>query len=144
MNGWLADVQAASGGASSFGVLGADSASANASRNSGFFNDSLIAVGDSGGTYYSQANPNDASLLSDPNVVSQLSYNYLNFPIDPNYGYSAGSAHLDASGTFQINLICLGNWSPYCTPPPSPVPIPATAWLFGSGLIGLLMARLKS
>lgn len=140
MNDWLAQVQAASAGASSFGVAGTDPSSADAARNGGFFNNSLIAVGDGALTYYSRANPNDGSSIADPNVVTQLGY-HVDFPVDPNYGYSAGSAHLDTSGTIQINAICLGNWSPYCAPPPSAVPIPATAWLFGSSLIGLALAR---
>lgn len=118
MNDWLADVQAASGGASSFGVAGTDPSSADAARNGGFLNNSLIAVGGSSAIYYSQANPADGATLADSNVVNQVG----------TAGTIAQSAaSLNESGTIQVNVAA--------------VPVPAAAWLFGSALAGLTVIR---
>ena len=120
LNDWLSDVQAAAGGSSSFGVDGTDPVSANAPRNGGFFNDSLIAVGSTSALFYSQANPASGATLADANVVSQVG----------TAGTPAQSAaSLTASGDFSANTGA------------AVVPVPAAAWLFGSALAGLTVAR---
>ena len=117
MNAWLSDVQTASAGSSSFGVLGTDPVSSDAARNGGFFNNSLISVGSSSALYYSQANPADSTTLANANVVTQVGTN----------GADLSSALLSADGEFSANV--------------SAVPVPAAAWLFGSALAGLTLAR---
>ena len=117
MNAWLSDVQTASAGSSSFGVLGTDPVSSDAARNGGFFNNSLISVGSSSALYYSQANPADSTTLANANVVTQVGTN----------GADLSSALLSADGEFSANV--------------SVVPVPAAAWLFGSALAGLTLAR---
>jgi len=120
MNAWLADVQTASGGSSSFGVAGTDPVSADSARNGGFFNNSLISVGSTSALYYSQANPADSTTLADANVVSQVG----------TAGTSAQSAALlSGSGEFSANTGA------------TVVPVPAAAWLFGSALAGLTVVR---
>ena len=120
MNDWLALVQTASGGLDSFGVAGTDPVSANAPRNGGFFNDSLIAVGGSSAIFYSQANPADGALQSDPALTTQVG--------------TAGTALQSAAslgndGSVQVNVST------------AVVPVPAAAWLFGSALAGLTVIR---
>ena len=117
MNAWLSDVQTASAGSSSFGVLGTDPVSSDAARNGGFFNNSLISVGSSSALYYSQANPAASTTLANANVVTQVGTN----------GADLSSALLSADGEFSANV--------------SAVPVPAAAWLFGSALAGLTLAR---
>lgn len=117
MNAWLADVQTASGGSSSFGVAGTDPVSADSARNGGFFNNSLISVGSTSALFYSQANPADSTTLADANVVNQVG----------TAGTSVQSAALlSESGEFSANTA---------------VPVPAAAWLFGSALAGLAVVR---
>ena len=118
MNAWLSDVETASGGLSSFGVLGTDPVSSDAARNGGFFNNSLISVGSSSALYYSQANPADSTTLADANVVTQVGTD----------GANLSSALLSDTGAFSANNV-------------SAVPVPAAAWLFGSALAGLTLAR---
>ena len=115
LNDWLSNVQAAAGGSNSFGVEGTDPVSANAPRNGGFFNDSLIAVGSASALFYSQANPASGATLADANVVNLVggTFNY--------------QAELSSDGTFTANA----------------VPVPAAAWLFGSALAGLGVVRRK-
>ena len=117
LNAWLSDVKTASAGSSSFGVLGTDPVSSDAARNGGFFNNSLISVGSSSALYYSQANPADSTTLANANVVTQVGTN----------GADLSSALLSADGEFSANV--------------SAVPVPAAAWLFGSALAGLTLAR---
>jgi len=117
MNAWLSDVQAASGGLSSFGVAGTDPVSSDAARNGGFFNNSLISVGSSSALYYSQANPADSTTFADANVVTQVGTD----------GAILSAALLSDTGAFSANV--------------SAVPVPAAAWLFGSALAGLTLAR---
>ena len=117
MNAWLSDVQAASGGLSSFGVDGDLPVSSDAARNGGFFNNSLISVGSTSALYYSQANPADSTTFADANLVTQVGTN----------GADLSSALLSADGEFSANV--------------SAVPVPAAAWLFGSALAGLTLAR---
>ena len=98
MNAWLSDIQAASGGATSFGVNGSNQVSSNAGLNSAFFSDSLIFLNSQSPIFYSQANPEDGALLSDANIVSQIG----------NAGYanlSENSASLisSASTSFESN-----------------------------------------
>ena len=118
MNAWLSDVETASAGSSSFGVLGTDPVSSDAARNGGFFNNSLISVGSSSALYYSQANPADSTTLADANVVTQVGTD----------GANLSSALLSDTGAFSANNV-------------SAVPVPAAAWLFGSALAGLTLAR---
>ena len=118
MNAWLSDVQAASGGLSSFGVAGTDPVSSDAARNGGFFNNSLISVGSSSALYYSQANPADSTTFADANVVTQVGTD----------GAILSAALLSDTGVFSANNV-------------SAVPVPAAAWLFGSALAGLTLAR---
>ena len=118
MNAWLSDVQSASGGLSSFGVAGTDPVSSDAARNGGFFNNSLISVGSTSALYYSQANPADSTTFADANVVSQVGTD----------GANLSSALLSDTGAFSANNV-------------SAVPVPAAAWLFGSALAGLTLAR---
>lgn len=108
MNDWIADIQTRSGGSSSFGVAGTDSLSADGATVHGFFNDSLINVGSNAEIFYSQANPADGSTVAEANVVSQI-----NVP--------GSFTSLFSSGDIVVNYI----------------PVPATAWLFGSALLGL-------
>lgn len=108
MNDWIADIQTRSGGSSSFGVAGTDSLTAHGPINGGFFNDSLISVGSIADIFYSQANPADSNTLADFNVVSQI-----NIPLS--------LTRLDSYG-IAVNFT---------------MPVPATAWLFGSALLGL-------
>jgi len=117
LNAWLSDVQAASGGLSSFGVEGDLPVSSDAARNGGFFNNSLISVGSTSALYYSQANPADSTTFADANLVTQVGTN----------GADLSSALLSANGEFSANV--------------SAVPVPAAAWLFGSALAGLTLAR---
>ena len=114
LNAWLAQVEAASGGSSSFSVAGTDPEAASTARNGGGFGSSMIALDTTSDVFYSQANPADGALLSDPNVVSTLQQGGLNV-----------TATL--SGTGDINV--------------SAVPVPAAAWLFGSALAGLSIVR---
>ena len=118
MNAWLSDVQAASGGLSSFGVAGTDPVSSDNARNGGFFNNSLISVGSSSALYYSQANPADSTTFADANVVSQVGTD----------GAALTAALLTDLGEFSANNV-------------SAVPVPAAAWLFGSALAGLTVIR---
>ena len=118
MNAWLSDVQSASGGLSSFGVDGSNPVSSDAARNGGFFNNSLISVGSSSALYYSQANPADSTTLANANVVSQVGTD----------GAILSAALLSSDGAFSANNV-------------SAVPVPAAAWLFGSALAGLTLAR---
>jgi len=118
LNAWLSDVQAASGGLSSFGVTGDLSVSSDAARNGGFFNNSLISVGSASALYYSQASPVDGTTLANPNVVSQVGTD----------GFILSAALLSSDGAFSTNNV-------------SAVPVPAAAWLFGSALAGLTLAR---
>ena len=118
LNAWLSDVQTASGGLSSFGVAGTDPVSSDAARNGGFFNNSLISVGSSSALYYSQANPADSTTLADANVVTQVGTD----------GANLSAALLSDTGEFSANNV-------------SAVPVPAAAWLFGSALAGLTLAR---
>jgi len=118
LNAWLSDVQTASAGSSSFGVLGTDPVSSDAARNGGFFNNSLISVGSSSALYYSQANPADSKTLADANVVTQVGTD----------GANLSAALLSDTGEFSANNV-------------SAVPVPAAAWLFGSALAGLTLAR---
>jgi len=118
LNAWLSDVQTASAGSSSFGVLGTDPVSSDAARNGGFFNNSLISVGSSSALYYSQANPADSTTLANANVVSQVGTD----------GPILSAALLSSDGAFSANNV-------------SAVPVPAAAWLFGSALAGLTLAR---
>lgn len=120
MNDWLSDVQAAAAGSSSFGVAGTDPVSADAARNGGFLNNSLIAVGGSAAIFYSQANPADGSLISDQNITSQVG----------TAGTVAQSgASVGPDGLVQVNVGA------------AVVPVPAAAWLFGSALAGLTVIR---
>jgi hypothetical protein len=114
MNDWLADIEAASGGSSSFGVAGTAGESADPARNAGFFNDSLTAVGDATGIFYSQADPASGALLSDANVITQV---------------GVGGVFTSAS-TSELGVIAV-----------TAVPVPAAAWLFGSALAGLTVIR---
>jgi len=118
LNAWLSDVQTASGGLSSFGVDGDNPVSSDAARNGGFFNNSLISVGSSSALYYSQANPADSTTLADANVVTQVGTD----------GPNLSAALLSDTGEFSANNV-------------SAVPVPAAAWLFGSALAGLTLAR---
>ena len=120
MNAWLSDVQAASGGLNSFGVAGTDPVSSDAARNGGFFNNSLISVGSSSALYYSQANPADSTTFADANVVYQVATTGTEL---------SSAALLSSDGAFSANLNV------------SAVPVPAAAWLFGSALAGLTLAR---
>lgn len=115
MNDWLAVVQAASGGASSsFGVLGTDPAAADASRNNGFFEASLIAVGGTSSVFYAQAEPSTGASQADDAIVTQIS--------------AAGiPAVAGVTGLGEISV--------------TSVPVPAAAWLFGSALAGLTVIR---
>jgi len=117
MNAWLSDVQTASAGSSSFGVLGTDPVSSDAARNGGFFNNSLISVGSSSALYYSQANPADSTTFASANVVTQVGIE----------GAIFSAALLTSDGNFTVNA----------------VPVPAAAWLFGSALAGLGYVRRK-
>jgi hypothetical protein len=119
MNAWLSDVQAASGGLSSFGVAGTDPVSSDNARNGGFFNNSLISVGSSSALYYSQANPADSTTFADANVVSQVGTTGTDL---------SSAALLTDLGEFSANNV-------------SAVPVPAAAWLFGSALAGLTVIR---
>ena len=119
MNAWLSDVQAASGGLSSFGVAGTDPVSSDNARNGGFFNNSLISVGSSSALYYSQANPAVSTTFADANVVSQVGTTGTDL---------SSAALLTDLGEFSANNV-------------SAVPVPAAAWLFGSALAGLTLAR---
>ena len=119
MNAWLADVQTASAGSSSFGVAGTDPVSSDNARNGGFFNNSLISVGTTSALFYSQANPADSTTFADANVVTQVGTD----------GAALTAASLAADGTFSANASV------------STVPVPAAAWLFGSALAGLTLAR---
>jgi len=123
MNAWLSDVQAASiaeGNLSSFGVDGSNPVSSDLSRNAGYFNDSLISVGSSSALYYSQANPADNTTLADANLVYQVGTTGTDL---------SSAALLSSDGAFSANLTV------------SAVPVPAAAWLFGSALAGLTLAR---
>ena len=120
LNAWLSDVQTASGGLSSFGVAGTDPVSSDAARNGGFFNNSLISVGSSSALYYSQANPADSTTLADANLVYQVATTGTEL---------SSAALLSSDGAFSANLNV------------SAVPVPAAAWLFGSALAGLTLAR---
>lgn len=119
LNAWLSDVEAASAGSSSFGVLGTDPVSADAARNGGFFNNSLISVGSASALFYSQANPADSTTFADANVVSQVGTTGTDL---------SSAALLSSDGAFSANNV-------------SAVPVPAAAWLFGSALAGLTLAR---
>jgi len=118
MNDWLALVQTASGGLAAFSVDGTDPVSANAPRNGGFFNDSLIAVGASSAIFYSQADPADGATQANDSVTNQVG----------TAGTLAQSAaSLGYGGEIEVNVAA--------------VPVPAAAWLFGSALAGLTVIR---
>lgn len=115
LNSWLSIVQAASGGASSFSVLGLDPESANVVRNNAGFNNSLIAVGGSSALFYNQAAEGSTSLPSGTNQIGTAGT-----PLQ-------SAASLAESGLIQANVAA--------------VPVPAAAWLFGSALAGLTVIR---
>ena len=114
LNAWLAQVQAASGGSTSFSVAGTDPEAAGAARNGGGFGNSMIALDASSGLFYSQAATADGSTLADANEVNALTQT--DGPV---------TASLTASGDINV----------------SAVPVPAAAWLFGSALAGLSIVR---
>ena len=113
LNAWLAQVQAASGGSTSFSVLGSDPEAADADRNAVGFSSSMIALDATSDLFYSQANPADGATLADANVVTAVG------------AQGTLSASLTSTGDIQVNA----------------VPVPAAAWLFGSALAGLSVVR---
>ena len=113
LNAWLAQVEAASGGSSSFSVAGTDPEAAGPARNGGGFGDSMIALDATSDLFYSQANPADGATLADANVVTAVG------------AQGTLSASLTSTGDIQVNA----------------VPVPAAAWLFGSALAGLSVVR---
>lgn len=131
MNGWIEDIQAASGGSSSFAVTGTDSISADSPRNGGFFNDSLIDVNQDSDVYYSQANPNAGASLADPSVVTNLNPGMIIAAFSETCGVQ-GSASLSSAGDFNYSVVTLASCGPMGLPIETPVP--ASLWLFASAL----------
>ncbi len=113
LNAWLAQVQAASGGSTSFSVAGTDPEAASSERNGLGFGSSMIALDATSDLFDSQANPADGATLADANVVTAVG------------AQGTLSASLSASGDIKVNA----------------VPVPAAAWLFGSALAGLSVVR---
>jgi len=122
LNNWMADINTASGGSSSFSVDGTDPVSADSNRNAAFFNGAQIDVGSFSGLFYGQADPSDGALLSQPVAVSQVGTSG-----DP----SQSAAFLGSDGSISANVAVTA------------VPVPAAAWLFGSALAGLAVVRRK-
>ena len=121
LNNWLSLVEANSTG-SSFAASGLDDWSANSSINNGGFNNSLIGLDSTSALYYTQADPSSGASMSDAAVTNQVG----------TAGTDAQSAALlSGDGTFTANTANTA------------VPVPAAAWLFGSALAGLFVARRK-
>ena len=121
LNTWLSLVEANSTG-SSFAASGLDVWSANSSINNGGFNNSLIGLDSASALFYTQADPSTGASLSDAVVTNQVG----------TAGTGAQSAALLGSdGSFSANVSA------------TVVPVPAAAWLFGSALAGLVIARRK-
>ena len=119
LNDWMAVIQTSAAGSSSFGVEGTDPAAADGSRNGSGLNASMISVGTTSALFYAQANTSDGvTLAAGATEVSQLGGS----------GSGAIIADLTASGNFTAASV-------------SAVPVPAAAWLFGSALAGLVVAR---
>lgn len=144
MNDWIQDVKAVSNSTTSFGLAGTHPSSANAARNASFFNDSLMGLNEYNELWYAQANPKYGAILSDSAVVTGYASPIIN-DIENNSCDYFGRAILTNAGHFQANQFyaasCDGVTPPRQLPP---VPIPATAWLFGSALLGLVTARRHS
>ena len=121
LNNWLSLVEANSTG-SSFAASGLDDWSANSSINNGGFDNSLIGLNSASALYYTQADPSSGASMSDVVVTNQVG----------TAGTPAQSAaSLSSDGSFAVNLDTTA------------VPVPAAAWLFGSALAGLFVARRK-
>ena len=121
LNNWLSLVEANSTG-SSFAASGLDVWSANSSINNGGFNNSLIGLDSASALFYTQADPSDSASLAGAVVTNQVG----------TAGTDAQSAALLGSdGSFSANVSA------------TVVPVPAAAWLFGSALAGLVIARRK-
>ena len=117
LNDWMAVIQTSAAGSSSFGVAGTDPAAADGSRNGTGLNASMISVGTTSALFYAQASTvGGDTLAAGATEVSQLGGS----------GPGAIIADLTASGNFTAA---------------SAVPVPAAAWLFGSALAGLVVAR---
>jgi hypothetical protein len=122
LNDWMADINTAAAGSSSFSVEGTDPVSADSNRNAAFFNGAQIGVGSTSGLFYGQADPSDGALLSQAAAVSQVGTSG-----DP----SQSAALLGSDGSISANVGVTA------------VPVPAAAWLFGSALAGLAVVRRK-
>jgi hypothetical protein len=101
----------------SFAVTDTDPRKADGARNQSYFNGAQLFVGSAANLYYAQANPADNAQLGDVSVVTQVTPGDL----------SQSAALLTSGGVITANV--------------SAVPVPAAAWLFGSALAGLLVAR---
>ena len=120
LNAWMAVIQTSAAGSSSFGVDGTDPAAADGSRNGTGLNASMISVGTTSALFYAQANTSDGvTLATGATEVSQLG------------GSGSGAIIADFA-----DLTASGNFTAV-----SAVPVPAAAWLFGSALAGLVVAR---
>ena len=115
LNDWVATL---SGGSASFGVDGIDPRAANVDRNGALFADSQISIGQASALFYGQASPVDNDGLSSASVTNQ---------VGTAGSPSQSAALLTSDGSISANV--------------SAVPVPAAAWLFGSALAGLLVAR---
>ena len=115
LNAWMADLQ---GSLESFSVDGTDPRAADSARNGAYFNNAQLSVGSAASLYYGQASPVDNDTLGSPALVTQVA---------TAGDLSQSAALLTSDGVITANV--------------SAVPVPAAAWLFGSALAGLLVAR---
>jgi len=115
LNAWMADLQ---GSSESFSVGALDPRKADSNRNGAFFNDAQISVGSAAALFYGQASPVDNDTLGSASLTTQ---------VGTAGDLSQSAAMLTIDGVITANV--------------SAVPVPAAAWLFGSALTGLLVAR---
>jgi hypothetical protein len=66
----------------------------------------------------------------------------LDLPEDGLYFIALHDVGLDNTGSYNLQLACTYGDCPLDrAPPPGPVPVPAAAWLFASGLIGMFAVK---
>ena len=115
INDFIAIIKDKSDGQDSFYVAGSNTLGRSLDD---YFDSSMINLDSNVSFFYSQANPNDGVDLFAPSVINQ---------VGTAGTASSSAAFLSSDGTFTANA----------------VPVPAAAWLFGSALAGLGLARRK-
>ena len=118
INDLISVIQSESNGLSSFSFKQGENETAISPQNHMGFYNSMIGVGSVVPLFYVQADPSPGASLIDNVITSQIGT--MGTPFQ-------SAAFLSSDGTFTANA----------------VPIPAAAWLFGSALAGLGVARRK-